>query len=99
VLTLVLLAPILILAIASVVLIVRLKNRLGLRSNQVAPRLMKFLFGWGGLVMLAWVAFVMGSKVIAGGPQGPLLLFLLPWAFTAGAAIGLMHWYWKHYAT
>jgi hypothetical protein len=94
-----LLGPILILVIASVVLIVRLKNRLGLRSNQVAPRLMKFLFGWGGLVMLALIAFGMGSTVIAGSPQGPLMLFLLPWAFTAGAAIGLVHWYWKHCAT
>jgi hypothetical protein len=94
-----LLGPILILVIDSVVLVVKLKNRLGLRSNQVAPRLMKFFFGWGGLVMLAWIVFVMGSTAITGSPQGPLLLFLLPWAFTVGAAIGLVHWYWKHYAT
>ena len=85
--------------VIAVVLVVKQKKRLGVPSSQIAPRLMKFFFGWGGLAMLAWVTFVIAATAIYDSPQGPLMLFLLPWAFTVGAAIGLGHWYWKHYAT
>jgi uncharacterized membrane protein len=95
----IILAPILLPVIAAVVLVVKLKHRLGIPSNQVAPRLMKFFFGWGGLAMLAWTVFVIGSTAITDSPQGPLMLFFLPWIFSVGAAIGVGHWYWKHYAT
>jgi hypothetical protein len=69
----IILAPILLPVIAAVVLVVKLKHRLGVPSNQVAPRLMKFFFGWGGLAMLAWTVFVIGSTAITDSPQGPNL--------------------------
>jgi uncharacterized RDD family membrane protein YckC len=99
VLVAILLGPILIPVVVSIVLIVKLKNRLGVRSNQVTPRLMKFFFLWGGAIALAWVVFVIGTTAILNSAQGPLALFLLPWAFAGGAAIGVGHWYRKHYAT
>jgi hypothetical protein len=99
VLVAILLGPILITVVVSIVLIVKLKNRLRVRSNEITPRLMKFFFLWGGGIALAWVAFVIGITAILNSAQGPLALFLLPWAFAAGSAIGIGHWYRKHYAT
>jgi hypothetical protein len=99
VLVAILFGPILIPVVVSIVLIVKLTNRLGVRSNEVAPRLMKYFFLWGSAIALGWIVFVIGTTAVLNSAQGPLALAFLPWAFAVGAAIGVGHWYRKHYAT
>jgi hypothetical protein len=95
----ILLAPMLITVVVSIVLIVKQKTRLRVRSHEVTAPLMKFFFLWGGAIALGWAVFVIGITAILNSAQGPLALFLLPWAFAVGSAIGIGRWYRKHYAT
>jgi hypothetical protein len=91
--------PILVPLMVGIILIAKLKNRLGVRANVVIPRFSGFFFGWGAALTLAWIIFVIVASAINGGAQGPLAIFLAPWAFSIGAAVGVARWYRKHYAT
>ena|ERR1700694_1194922 len=88
---LLLFGPMLIPLTVGVVLIVKLKNRLQVRANVLTPRFSGFFLGWGALMSIAWIVFVVIWGAISGGgqAQGPLaLIILLPWAFAVGAAFG-----------
>jgi hypothetical protein len=91
--------PILVPLMVGVILISRLKSRLGVRANVVIPRFSGFFFGWGAAFTLGWIILVIVVSAIDGGAQGPMALFLAPWAFAVGAGVGIARWYRKHYAT
>lgn len=91
--------PILVPLAVGTVLVLKLKNRLKVRANIITPKFSGFFFTWGAVFSLAWVIIVFAVTAITSSNLGPLALIALPWAFTVGAAFGVVRWYLRHYAT
>jgi hypothetical protein len=91
--------PILVPLAVGAVLVLKLKNRLKVRTNVISPKFSAFFFAWGALFCVAWTIIVLVVTAITNSNLGPLALIALPWAFALGAAFGVVRWYLKHYAT
>ncbi len=50
------------------------------------------IFGWGFLVVIAFIIFVVASTIISNSPQGPLMLLFSSIPFALGEFIGLGIW-------
>ena len=91
--------PILVPLAVGAVLVLKLKNRLKVPVNVVSPKFSGFFFAWGALFSLAWVIIVLVMTAVTNSNLGPLALIALPWAFSVGAAFGVLRWHLRHYAT